>query len=358
MLMRNPEVRRIVVIAIALTAASALACALALPALGAPDMATRAAVAILALLGTLLITSGLALTRRRYRRLAEMAENLDAALSGERALDFEKMGEGELAILASELDKVIARLNLTVNELASEKRALADSLADISHQLKTPLTSIALTLELVRTRLAQRDDAADLVERLRLVEHLQGRVEQLVAALLKLARIDAGVVKLVQTRVDAAALVEAAIEPLAIAFDIAGVTCKHDIAPGAGFEGDPAWSAEALTNVLKNCLEHTPHGGQVRIEVTEDVLACRIRVTDTGPGIAEADLPHIFERFYRGQAATGQSEVNPTGVGIGLSLAKSLVTAQGGTMSASNRINPHGDIIGAQFDLVFFKTIV
>lgn len=358
MLMRNPEVRGVVLAAIALTAIAVAGTTIALPLFGAPPRATWTATLILAAACAGITLMGLGLTRRRYRRLAQMAESLDAALSGERELGFDKMGEGELAILASELDKVIARLNLTVDELACEKRALADSLADISHQLKTPLTSIALTLELVRSRLAQRDDSAELLERLRLIQHLQGRVEQLVAALLKLARIDAGVVKLVRAHVDAADLVETAIEPLAIAFDIAGVECTSSVAPGSSFEGDPAWSAEALTNVLKNCLEHTERGGTVQVTVQEDVLACRIRVADTGPGIAEADLPHIFERFYRGEQASSSSEVNPAGIGIGLSLAKSLVVAQGGSLTATNRHGEQGEVIGAQFDFTFFKAIV
>ena len=109
-----------------------------------------------------------------------------------------------------------------------------------------------------------------------------------------------------------------------------------DVQDGASYEGDLTWSVEALENILKNCMEHTPAGGCVSVRVTEDVLACRIRIEDTGPGIAESDLPHIFERFYRGSrdANAASSEVNPAGVGIGLALSKSLVTAQGGTLTA------------------------
>lgn len=300
------------------------------------------------------------LTNRRYRALAKMAANLDRVLAGERDIRLRDMSEGELAILSSEIDKVIARLNLTVDELQAEKLALSDALADISHQLKTPLTSIAISTELIRDRLSARGDSEDLVERLRLIQTLQARVEDLVSALLKLARIDAGVIKLVCGAVDARELVRKSFEPLAIAFDIADVRFSADVQDGASYEGDLTWSVEALENILKNCMEHTPAGGCVRVRVTEDVLACRIRIEDTGSGIAESDLPHIFERFYRGSrdANAAPSEVNPAGVGIGLALSKSLVTAQGGTLTAENLRDENGNVTGAAFNLVFFKTVV
>lgn len=328
---------------------------------GASDASATLFAAICTFVTGLIVTAiFIILTNRRYRALANMAANLDRVLAGERDIRLRDMSEGELAILSSEIDKVIARLNLTVDELQAEKLALSDALADISHQLKTPLTSIAISTELIRDRLSARGDSEDLVERLRLIQTLQARVEDLVAALLKLARIDAGVIKLVCGAVDARELVRKSFEPLAIAFDIADVRFSADVQDGASYEGDLTWSVEALENILKNCMEHTPTGGCVSVRVTEDVLACRIRIEDTGPGIAESDLPHIFERFYRGSrdASAAPSEVNPAGVGIGLALSKSLVTAQGGTLTAENLRDENGNITGAAFNLVFFKAVV
>lgn len=328
---------------------------------GASDASATLFAAICTFVTGLIVTViFMILTDRRYRALANMAANLDRVLAGERDIRLRDMSEGELAILSSEIDKVIARLNLTVDELQAEKLALSDALADISHQLKTPLTSIAISTELIRDRLSARGDSEDLVERLRLIQTLQARVEDLVSALLKLARIDAGVIKLVCGDVDARELVRKSFEPLAIAFDIADVRFSADVQDGASYEGDLTWSVEALENILKNCMEHTPAGGCVSVRVTEDVLACRIRIEDTGPGIAESDLPHIFERFYRGSrdANATPSEVNPAGVGIGLALSKSLVTAQGGTLTAENLRDENGNVTGAAFNLVFFKTVV
>lgn len=384
-MLRNREVRRALIACLLVTALGTVATYLVtrsimLDALGGARIVTAsineaasmvtsgASVASAALFAAIctLVTGLIAtvifiiLTNRRYRALANMAANLDRVLAGERDIRLRDMSEGELAILSSEIDKVIARLNLTVDELQAEKLALSDALADISHQLKTPLTSIAISTELIRDRLSARGDSEDLVERLRLIQTLQARVEDLVSALLKLARIDAGVIKLVCGDVDARELVRKSFEPLAIAFDIADVRFSADVQDGASYEGDLTWSVEALENILKNCMEHTPAGGCVSVRVTEDVLACRIRIEDTGPGIAESDLPHIFERFYRGSrdANATPSEVNPAGVGIGLALSKSLVTAQGGTLTAENLRDENGNITGAAFNLVFFKTVV
>ena len=347
MLLRNAEVRRTVFafLAVGVTGAGA-AWALA----GVPAAVVVAAT-VAVLLGVFLVS-----TRLRYRRIARMASQVDAVLHGERDVSFERMREGELAVLASELDKMRSRLELANEDLLREKNALADALADVSHQIKTPLTSLSLMTSLTRGALVEDGGHPGEVERLRTMERLEGRVEWLVSSLLKLARIDAGVVSFSRVHVDGAELVERAAEPLAVAFDLADVELAREVQVGSGFEGDLAWTAEALENILKNCLEHTPAGGRVSVTVTEDALAFRLRVEDTGPGIAEGDLPHVFERFWRGGEkgeGAGSSEVDPGGVGIGLALAKSLVTAQGGSIRAGNA--PGG---GARFDLVFFKATV
>lgn len=297
-------------------------------------------------------------TRRRYRLIAQLSNRVDAVLHGERAIDLEHMDEGELAVLTSELDKMVTRLNITADELERERQTLADALADISHQLKTPLTSLSISTELVRRSLSEEGGHAALVERLRNIERLQQRVERLVSTLLKLARIDAGVVRLTATPVNVRRLVDDAFEPLAIGFDIADVAFETAIDEGTSFTGDAGWTAEALSNILKNCMEHAPAGGRVTLRAYEDTIACRIVVEDTGGGIAPQDLPHVFERFYRGSWHSPQDEVNPAGVGIGLSLARSLITAQGGTLTAENICDDAGHATGARFAITFFKTNV
>ena len=168
-------------------------------------------------------------------------------------------------------------------------------------------------------------------------------------------------------------VVRRAVAPLATAMDLRDVNLVLDLDEAATFVGDAPWSAEALENIVKNCMEHTPAGGTVTVTVREDALATTLAVNDTGPGIAAEDLPHIFERFYRGrdegtrgaedsrsanglqggEGADAEDVRQPAGFGIGLSLAQALVSAQGGTLRAAN--NPEG---GARFEIAFPKLVV
>ena len=297
----------------------------------------------------------------RSRQVMRLASEVDEVLHEGRRIDFSDYREGDLAILKNQLSKMVATLRDTGMRLEQEKGALADALADVSHQIRTPLTAMGLMVPVI-------ENSANATERartLRDLERMIDRVGWLVSTLLKVAKVDAGAFRVQKARVDAARMAHDALSPLAAALDLHDIACVIDASEGASFTGDAAWSAEALENVLKNCMEHTPAGGTIRVEVREDALACRIRVTDTGPGIAPEDLPHIFERFYRGRQAEsveqdaardakGSAASRPTqGFGIGLALAQSLVSAQGGTLRAG--CAPEG---GARFDMTFPKMTV
>lgn len=293
-----------------------------------------------------------AFSELRFREIMQLAEEIDEVLHAGRRIDFSDYREGDLAILKNQLSKMVAALRDANMRLEQEKAALANALADISHQIRTPLTAINLMVSTIENSA----DANARTRTLRELENMVDRVGWLVTALLKSAKVDAGAFHVKHAPVDAEQMAREALAPLAIAMDLRDISCIVEADSGATFLGDAAWTSEALENVLKNCLEHTPHGGTIHVRVSEDALACRIRVTDTGPGIAPADLPRIFERFYRRQPAEDAEQGdlnNQQGFGIGLALAQSLVTAQGGTLHAAN--TPKG---GAQFDMTFPKLIV
>lgn len=172
-------------------------------------------------------------------------------------------------------------------------------------------------------------------------------VDWLVNALLKISKIDAGTAVFVKERVDASELVEKAIGPLGIPMELREQTVVKEIEDQAGFLGDAAWSTEALGNVLKNCMEHTGQGGTLWIRVGENHLYTEFVIEDNGPGIDSEDLPHLFERFYKGKGAADSN------VGIGLALARMIVCAQNGTLKAENRAEG-----GARFTMRFYKGVV
>lgn len=279
----------------------------------------------------------------RLRRMRRLSDQIDAILHGKRNIDLTAYTEGELAILENELNKMTARLCIQAEQLEKEKNNLADSLANISHQLKTPLTSIQLMV----TRLA--DGSLPDRERRKLVNELRSmldRTDWLITALLKLSRFDAGTVILEKKTVSVRQLLDMASAPLLIPMELRDQRFEIRMDGSETFEGDLSWSAEAVGNILKNCVEHTPTGGTIALKAAENAIYSEIVIEDNGPGIAPEDLPHLFERFYKGKNSG-------PGFGIGLALARTIVTGQNGTLKAENRRGG-----GAAFTIRFYKTTV
>jgi signal transduction histidine kinase len=140
-------------------------------------------------------------------------------------------------------------------------------------------------------------------------------------------------------------LVEKAASPLEIPMDLKSQQLAVSMEGSESFTGDLAWSVEALGNILKNCMEHTPEGGRINVYCSENALFTEIKVSDTGEGIAQEDLPYLFERFYKGRNASSES------IGIGLALSRMIITSQGGTVKAEN-LNDGGSL----FTIRFYKT--
>lgn len=281
---------------------------------------------------------------RRYRQMEELSDSLDRILHGAQSYPLDKFSEGELSILESQISKLIVTLRQQWDTLRTDKLVLADALADISHQIKTPLTSLNLAAAMLAEPGLSEERRVELA---RDVARGLGRIEWLVAALLKLSRLDAGTVEFSPERVTVSRIVSAAAEPLTIPFEIRGVALNFDFEGSESFTADPAWCSEAVGNLLKNCMEHTPPGGCVTVSAQENALFTELTVRDTGEGFSKEDLPHIFERFYRGKNADAQS------AGIGLALAKTVIDRSGGVIRAGNA--PEG---GALFTVRFYKSAV
>ncbi|MBQ8849183.1 MAG: HAMP domain-containing histidine kinase [Clostridia bacterium] len=280
--------------------------------------------------------------RRRYKRIAMLSESINKLLHGNNGISFESYTEGELGILQSELSKMTVRLREQQQRLQDDKIYLSDSIADISHQIRTPLTSINLIVSFLSEPDLSEEKRIELTHEL---FSLLSRIDWLITALLKISKLDAGTVQFKHESLSLSELIQKSVSPVLVPIELRGqeLSVKAD----GAFIGDIAWTCEALGNIVKNCMEHTPEGGRIEIAASETALYSEIIVSDSGSGIDKDDLPHIFERFYKGKNSGDGS------FGIGLALARMIVTAQNGTLKAENRQSG-----GAIFTIRFYKGTV
>ena len=282
-------------------------------------------------------------SKRRYNRMEKLTDDIDKILHGNRDIKIDDNLEGELSVLQNELSKMLIILNEQNDTLKNEKKFLSDSIADISHQLRTPLTSINLILSLLHEPDLTEEKRLELLQKL---SQLIARTDYLINVLLKMSKIDAGTVTFEKQPIKVKTLVTKAVEPLEVALELKGQTIKTQI-NDESFIGDLPWTIEAFGNIIKNCHEHTPQGGTIQITAQSTPIYTQITVNDSGNGIDQDDLPHIFERFYKGKNSSDNS------FGIGLALAQTIIIGQNGTIKASNGKNG-----GAQFTVRFYKQTV
>ena len=275
--------------------------------------------------------------RRQQARIDGLRAYLVAAGKGEESVL--PHAEDSFSQLEDEIYKTVSELRLTREQAVHEKQTLADNLADIAHQIKTPLTSMRLLTDLL-----PRGNPAD-ADCLRRLDAQTDRLEALVGALLTLSRLDAGALRLERRPLALADLVLRAAEPIEAQMQERGIALQCQVPEKICLPLDAMWTAEALLNLLKNCAEHTLSGGCITVTARDTPIFTVLTVTDTGPGFAPADLPHLFERFYRGERA------REGGLGIGLALAQSILRAQDAEIRVGNA--PAG---GAQFTVKFYKT--
>lgn len=273
--------------------------------------------------------------RRENERIDGLTDYLER-VNTSRDGSFLQVGEGALARLQDEIYKTVTALQQSKDAALAAKHNFAENLYNIAHQLKTPITSISLSVQMLCHEMSS--------EHLIRITGQLGRLTRLEEALLLLSRIDTGTLTLERTEVDVFTLLMLAAENLQQLFLEKNITVEIPEAEEMSISADMDWTMEAVMNLLKNCLEHTPSGGSVFCAYEQNPLYTLIRIQDTGSGFAKEDLPHIFERFYRGKDAAGG------GVGIGLALSKAIIERQNGILSARNL--PAG---GACFEIRFYR---
>lgn len=327
---RNKEIRQFAIVFLGLTVVFAAAGFVIRPAAGVLILASSAAFGV----------SFYAFTKRRYERIAGISEEIDEVLHDADHVFISDAEEGELSILQSEITKMTGRIREQNDALRKEKKHLADSLADVAHQLRTPLTSATLILSLL-------EENPEKLERKKLLREMEGlivRMDWLITSLLKLSRLDAGVVEFKNEQVEVRHVINNAIQPLLIPMELHDITLEVETPKNVIIMGDEGWLSEGFQNIFKNCMESAGDGGKIHIFCEDTLLYTEIRIHDSGKGFRKEDLPYLFDRFYRGKNS------GEAGYGIGLSLCKTILAHQGGTITAKN--HPQG---GAVFVIRFQK---
>lgn len=299
--------------------------------------------------GAFCLVLGIALTgvyfyniKKRNDKINELNNYLSLMCSGNFDLDIMDNSEGEMSILKNNLYKIMTLLKTQNEQLNTDKLYLADSLADISHQLKTPLTSMMVMSDLLKDE--KNEDKRN--EFLSIIEVQLDKMKWLITNLLKISKLDAGTTEFKHEKFNISPVLEKSLKPFYVTCDIREIEIDNEI-NDFEFVGDDNWTGEAIENIIKNCIEHTENNGTIKFFSERTNVYNSLFIQDNGCGIAKEDLPHIFERFYHGKNSSSES------VGIGLALAKTVLEKERGDIIVKSELGK-----GSIFELRFYKAIV
>ena len=276
------------------------------------------------------------------KKLKEIKKYIDEISNRNYQLDIDENSEDELSNLKNELYKITVMLKEESEISKKDKENLKMSVEDISHQLKTPLTSISIMLDNIKEN-SEMDEKI----KQKFIFEISKQIEWinwLVISMLKLSKLDANVVQFYPEKIEVKKLIGEIIKNLEIPIEIKNqnIIIKGD--ESTTFKGDYKWQQEAITNIVKNCIEHNIDGGTIYISYEENILFTKIIIKDEGEGMSKEDLKHIFERFYKGQNSSENS------VGIGLALAKNIIEKNNGMISCKSELNK-----GTEFVIKYMK---
>ena len=297
---------------------------------------------LILMLGVMLTVIPAFFTYKRNKEIAGINDRLNRVLSGDNNLEVWDSEEGELSVLKANIYKANSVLISQRERLREEKLFLADAIADISHQLKTPLTSMMVMNDLLKNE----DDSQRREEFIETQETQLERMNWLIQTLLKLSKLDAGTIVLKREEVSLKEIIEEAVKPFEIQFELRNINFKSDVEK-LDIKGDKNWTVEAIQNIIKNCIEHMDDDGELAVSTVDTNIFTQVTIKDSGCGIAAEDIPHIFERFYKGKNAGKDS------VGIGLALSKSIIEGEQGEITVESL---EGE--GTKFIIKFYKTLI
>ena len=275
-----------------------------------------------------------------YRDIKDMTDYVYHSSEGREYEMKNKNQEGQIGLLKTEIMKMTTVLKEKVALLHSEKIFLNDTISDISHQLKTPMTSLMLLTDLMYNDL----DKEKKIEFLDRTNAQLSRMDWLIKSMLKLSKLEAKVIDFKTEKVNINELIRRSISPLSVPMELKNISLNINGDKEASYIGDIEWSSEALGNIIKNCIEHTKEGGTLDITYEENPIYSEIIIKDNGEGIDKDDIQNIFKRFYKGKNSKSDS------VGIGLAMAKSIIESQNGDIYVKSKKNR-----GSEFHITFHK---
>ena len=283
----------------------------------------------------------LALRERKIKNITKYLKDLQNNIY---SLKIEENTEGELSELQNQIVKITIMLNKQAETMEKDKKELSVALSDISHQIKTPLTSINIMLDIIK-----EDEIDENLKReyLHQITKQLDSINWLITVILKLSRLESGMVEFAREDIDVKILLEDIKKQMAVALEIKNQNLLLKVQENCHMIGDYNWTKEALTNIVKNCIEHTTESKNIYIEAEENSLYLQIIIKDEGEGISKEDLPNIFKRFYKGKDSSKES------FGIGLALAKTIIEKQNGEICVQSKSGE-----GTQFKIRIFKGII
>lgn len=294
------------------------------------------------ILGIVIILIVIYYNNKKEIRIREVNQYLNEVNRGNYKLKIEENGEDEISRLRNELYKTTILLRETAENSEKEKVSLSNSLADISHQIKTPITSMRIMLDNIEDN--PNMDSKTRAEFIKEISKQVDWISSLVVSLLKLAKFDAGAIVMKNEEINVRNLIDKAVSNLAIILDVKNIKIISNIDEAATINADYNWQLEAITNIIKNAVEHSSDNSSIYINVENTSVFVKIQIKDEGEGIGKKDINHIFERFYKSKNSSENS------IGIGLSLAKTIIEKANGYIKVESEKGK-----GTMFEIKYLK---